>query len=399
MNRPISIRNHPFRFLLYIEWSLLISAALFEAVHMPYPRVPHLPMLTIFSLAVFGVMGLRLPMARQNQKVLYTSLELSLILLTIIGGMRLRWVLPMFLVIRSCLIFRLPGRLVVTGLTFTSSLLIILWRSLTLPTPPYEHRPLTLSVVLPDLLINGLTLVFVLVLMNFMLFERQSREKLAIAHEQLRQYSLRIEDQAMLQERNRIGRDIHDSLGHSLTALNLQLEAALKLWSTDTTKALKFVSEAKHLGSTALREVRQSVATLRADPLQGESLEKAIASLAAEFDHTTATSLDWRLHPGRSIPPEMGIALYRIAQEAVTNIHKHAAATEVKIQLSDTETRLSLVIQDNGTGFKSDQNTTGFGLQSMRERTLALGGRFEIESAPASGCRITADFPLPRWSQ
>ncbi len=337
-------------------------------------------------------------MGRQSQKVFYTSLELLLILLTIVGGMRLNLVLPMFLVIRGCLIFHLLGRLVVTGLAFMSFLIIVLWRSFP-PIPAYEHRPLTLSIVLPGLLLNGLILVFVLVLMNFMLFERRSREKLTTAHEQLRQYSLRIEDQAMLQERNRIGRDIHDSLGHSLTALNLQLEAALKIWSTDATKALKFVSEAKQLGSTALREVRQSVATLRADPLQGESLEKALASLAAEFDHATTTSLNWLLPPGRSIPPEIGIAIYRITQEALTNIRKHAAATEVRIQLSDTETRLILTIQDNGAGFKLDQNTTGFGLQSMRDRTLALGGRFEIQSAPVSGCRITADFPLLKWPQ
>lgn len=87
--------------------------------------------------------------------------------------------------------------------------------------------------------------------------------------------------------------------------------------------------------------------------------------------------------------------MYRIAQEALTNIWKHAGANEVKIDIQTTA-NLHLEIQDNGKGFALNQNTTGFGLQSMRDRVLALGGEFQISSAPGAGCCITAKIPLLR---
>jgi signal transduction histidine kinase len=90
------------------------------------------------------------------------------------------------------------------------------------------------------------------------------------------------------------------------------------------------------------------------------------------------------------------MVIYRIIQEALTNITKYANATDVKIKLQALPTELVLMIQDNGKGFNIEQNTTGFGLQGMRERTLVQGGKFEINTLPGSGCRITAKFPLPR---
>jgi signal transduction histidine kinase len=86
-------------------------------------------------------------------------------------------------------------------------------------------------------------------------------------------------------------------------------------------------------------------------------------------------------------------------QEALTNISKYSQATQVKIRLEATPTDLQLMVQDNGKGFNLDENTTGFGLQSMRDRTLALGGQFKIDAAPDAGCCITATIPLLRVLQ
>ncbi|HEY9806766.1 MAG TPA: sensor histidine kinase, partial [Candidatus Obscuribacterales bacterium] len=234
---------------------------------------------------------------------------------------------------------------------------------------------------------------------NALLSERESRDKLAIANEQLRQYALRIEDQATLQERNRIARDIHDSLGHALTGLNIQLEGALKLWQTNPTKAQAFLAEAKRLGSTALQAVRQSVATLRSDPLQGQSLEMAIARLAQEFQQTTGILPTCDVELTRSLPSEVKTAVYRIVQESLTNICKHAAASAVQIQVETAKDLLLLQVRDNGNGFEVNENTTGFGVQGMQERSLVLGGHFTIESQPGSGCRILAKLPLPKSPQ
>jgi signal transduction histidine kinase len=396
MSRPIQLQNHPFRFLLYLEWILLVIAVLSEALPYPFRRQTREPLLMILSIASFGVMGLRIPTGKQTDKILYTSIEILLVLLTVnAGGIRLFPLLYIVLVIRSCLIYQLPGRLGITGLSFFLFLLTLLRWVESFPARPLLQERLR-YLLLGYSLLFGLSLAFVLLLMNALLSERQSREKLASANEQLRKYALRIEDQATLQERNRIAREIHDSLGHSLTALNLQLETALKLWSADPIKATKFLEQAKRLGSTALQDVRHSVSTMRSDPLQGRSLEEAIASLSQEFQQTTGISPTCSLMLGRPIPIEVMTAVYRIAQEALTNICKYANATEVKIQLQTSPTQLNLSIQDNGKGFNINQNTTGFGLQGMQERTLALGGQFEIDSAPASGCRITAKFALPK---
>ncbi|HEY9904695.1 MAG TPA: sensor histidine kinase [Candidatus Sericytochromatia bacterium] len=398
MSRPIQINNHPFRFLLHLEWILLIVAALSEISPSPFRRLPREPLLMICTIAGFWLMGLRMPTGKQIYKILYTTLEILLILLTVsTGGIRLFPLLYIVLVIRSCLIFELPGRLAVTGLSFSLFLFTLLgW------VARFDARPLLQErlryLVLGYTLLFGLSLAFVLLLMNALLTERQSREKLAEANEQLRQYALRIENQATLQERTRIARDIHDSLGHSLTALNLQLETALKLWSADPAKATNFLAQAKRLGSTALQDVRHSISALRSDPLQGLSLEEAIASLAEELYRSTNISPTCNIWLARSISPDLAIVVYRIVQEAITNICKYANASEVKIQLHASQTQLDLVIEDNGEGFKVNQNTTGFGLQGMRERTLAQGGQFEINSTPGAGCRITAKFALPRVS-
>jgi signal transduction histidine kinase len=397
----IQIHNHPFKFLLYLEWVLLAIAILTELIPTPFPRVHRFGLLTILNIVGFGLMGLRLPTGRLVDKILYTAIEILLILstgMTRIRAIRLFPLLYLILVIRSCLIFKLPGRLAVTSLSFTLFLLTVMRRFQRISAPPLLQERLRF-VPLSFALLFGLSLVFVLLLMNAVISERQSREKLAIANDQLRQYALRIENQATLQERTRIAREIHDSLGHSLTALNLQLEIALKLWQSNPTKAQTFLAQAKNLGSQALQEVRQSVSTIRSEPLQGRSLEIAIATLAQDFHRSTGILPNYQILLTHSIPSDVSTAVYRIVQEALTNISKYAQATQVKIQLRGNATNLLLTVEDNGKGFNLNQNTTGFGLQSMRDRTVALGGYFNINSTSGQGCTITANIPLPRLSQ
>ncbi len=131
---------------------------------------------------------------------------------------------------------------------------------------PPRHRPLPepfastiLTLKLNTAVTFGLALLFILLLVNALLSERQSREKLVLANAQLRQYALRIEDQATLQERNRIAREIHDALGHALTAQSIQLENALLFLPPGAEKTASFLQEAKQLGSRALQEVRRSI--------------------------------------------------------------------------------------------------------------------------------------------
>ncbi len=398
----IRIHNHPFPFLLYLEWILLGIAIFAEALPSPFLQPQRIPLLSIASMVGFGLIGLRLPKIEQRKKILYTSLQVGLLLLgTVLGGNRLFPFLYLVFVIRSCLIFELPGRLLVAGLTLPLFLINLLQRFAdridSLPAALQEKS----NSIAPILMLNAtllflVSLTFVLLLINTLLSERRSREELALANQQLRAYALRIENQATLEERNRIAREIHDSLGHFLTGLNIQLEGALKLWSSNPAKAQDFLIIAKRQGTSALQEVRQSVATLRSDPLRGQDLKEGIASLAKEFHHASGVRPECHLQLNQALPLEVSTTLYRIVQEALTNSCKYAAASKVEIQVETVGPDLYLSVRDNGKGFKVEQNTTGFGLRGMRERTLALGGQFEVTSEPGRGCHLEVHVPLLR---
>ncbi|HBB34177.1 MAG TPA: two-component sensor histidine kinase [Cyanobacteria bacterium UBA8803] len=399
------LANRSFRLILYLEWILLGVAFLLVIRPTRLGIDTTAQILVTLILVGFGLMGLKLPTQRTYHKVLYTALELGLLLVTFLLDRRTGFfpLLGLIIVIRSCLIFQQAGRLIVTGLVFISSLLILFLGMPPVPRPRPRHPISSESIANTILTLNintaitfGLTLLFILILVNALLAERQSREKLLLANEQLRQYALRIEDQAKLQERNRIAREIHDALGHALTAQSIQLENALLFLPPDAEKTRSFLEESQRLGARALQEVRRSIATLRSDPLQGRSLEGAIAKAITEFQTSTGIAPHYTLQLSQPIPTEISTALYRIIQESLTNIYKHSAATQVSIDLQQSYHTIHLQIGDNGQGFDPERNTTGFGLQGMRERTTALGGQFQLSSQPGKGCRITVSIPLPQ---
>lgn len=213
----------------------------------------------------------------------------------------------------------------------------------------------------------------------------------ALEHE--RDLNRRIEELATLEERNRIARDIHDSLGHALVALNIQMETALTLWKDAPNKAYEFLMEAKELGSNALKAVRESVSDMRSDPLQGQLLEGAIANLAREFQQTTGILPEYQVQLEKPLSNQINTVLYRIVQEGLTNICKHANASQVKIQIQNNGAGVMLRLEDNGKGFRLSENRSGFGLQGMQERIQAIGGSLTITSDLGAGCCIVASFP------
>lgn len=391
--------------MLHLEWILLGIMLLGQLRPVPGGMGRTDLLFSLLILVVFGLMGLKLPTGEPSAKVLYTAVEFGLLFLTFSIDRPLAFfpLLGLIIVIRSCLIFQQPGRLVVAGGIFVSFLLLLFQQVPLRPPPPrhprlppesFAHTILTLK--LNTAVIFGLALLFTLLLVNALLAERQSREQLLQANTQLRRYALRIEDQATLQERNRIAREIHDALGHALTAQSIQLENAQLFLPPNAEKTASFLNEAKQLGTKALQEVRRSISTLRADPLQGQALEGAIAQAVTQFHQTTGIQPDYTFHLSEPLSTEISTALYRILQESLTNIYKHSQATQVSIRLQHKLGQVQLQIQDNGQGFNPESNSTGFGLQGMRERTTALGGQFFLTSRPGQGCQITVAIPLPR---
>ena len=196
------------------------------------------------------------------------------------------------------------------------------------------------------------------------------------------------------QERSRIAREIHDSVGHYLTAQSIQLENTALFISQDTAKASYHLQKARQLGKEALQNVRNAVATLRHNPLKTRSLDSSLQQLITEFKRHNNIEIETNISLATSLSGEISLVLYRIIQEALTNISKHSQASLVRLKLKETAKIMQLTIDDNGVGFEPTANITGFGLQSMRERTEALNGNFRLVSKPQQGCHIKVEIPL-----
>ena len=211
---------------------------------------------------------------------------------------------------------------------------------------------------------------------------------------QLGAYAVQVEELATTKERNRLAREIHDSLGHFLTVVNIQLEAAQAVFESDPTTAQDALAKAQALTKEGLAEVRRSVAALRASPMEGRPLEAAIEALL-EKSRATGMLADLRVSgQARELAPQVEHTLYRVAQEGLTNVHKHARASHVTLLLDySAEESVSLVLEDNGVGLDAEGLGEGFGLIGLRERVIILGGDLTITSEHAQGTRLEVRIP------
>jgi signal transduction histidine kinase len=394
MNLSLQVRTNPIRFLLYSEWLMLLSCgsmALIETIENQQVPVAHL-----LILIILGLMGLTLPKDNKTrQKIIYTAIEIGLIFYgTYLGYLHILPTLYLIVTIRSCFLFKPFGRWLVASLSLALFLLHQLkYIYKVIPFMQTEMQHQIWMHQLSEVLLFGMSLFFVLQFVNNWLTESQIREQLGTAHIQLQNYALKIEDLATVQERNRIARDIHDSLGHTLTALNVQLQTTVKLWSLNPAKAKSFLNQAQQLGKLAIQEVRQSIHTLRDDNQKIESLATSLEDLVKDFRKGTGITIVTNIKIDSDLSAELVKNLYRIVQEALTNISKHAQASVVFIQLSTTPGKVTLFIDDDGEGFSQESDIEGFGLQGMQERVTFLHGTLRVSSNPGTGCRIKVELP------
>jgi two-component system, NarL family, sensor histidine kinase DesK len=189
-------------------------------------------------------------------------------------------------------------------------------------------------------------------------------------------------------ERERIGRDLHDLLGHTLSLITLKLELTRKLFDRDHEKARAELADAEQIARKALAEVRAAVTGIRATDL---AAELASAHLMLETGGVVVRYEP----PGRSLPPEVESVLALVVREAATNIARHARATRAEIETDIDAVRVRLCIRDDGRG---GVESHGNGLAGMRERAEALGGRLRVESPPGQGTTLCIELPLPAGS-
>jgi signal transduction histidine kinase len=305
----------------------------------------------------------------------YVAVQLPLAFVTFTYDAGVGATLLLVSLVSQCVVLRLPVPVI----------------GVVIATTPFVHVGMPLHSLPREGLGTLMSVLFGAVITELLLREQRTRRELARAHEQLQDYTAQAERLATAQERNRVARDIHDGLGHSLTVVQMQVKAARAVLPTDPAKADDVLAKAQEQAETALADVRRSVATLR-EPRTVPPLPDALRALAEE---TSAAGVPTRFAlsgEARALPEEAREALFRAAQEGLTNVRKHAraAAAEVVLEYADDVVRVG--VHDDGIG-TADLEPTGFGLVGLRERAAHLNGRVELDSAPGDGCTLTMEVP------
>jgi two-component system NarL family sensor kinase len=201
---------------------------------------------------------------------------------------------------------------------------------------------------------------------------------------------------ARVEERARLAREIHDTLAQSLTAIALHLEGGLHQLERSPTEARERLERALATCRASLEEARRSVLNLRTVPLAERPLPAALAALGRAFTSETGIRVRMRVADGdcTGLPLRTEGELYRIAQEALANVRRHAKASEVIVTLQADARGVRLTVRDDGVGFTPGAARDGrYGLLGMRERAALLGGRLRIASRPGQGTTIRATVP------
>jgi signal transduction histidine kinase len=343
------------------------------------------PLVAITLAAVFAVLAViaygwiqrQQPSRRRGFAVAYVAVQLALgYLLFIPAGAGVgATLLLMVLVSQSVLLLPLPAAALVTAAI------------------PLVHIGMSWG----DGLRSGLGIlaaaVFTAVVTELLCREQRARLELADANDRLRGYAAQAEELATTQERNRVARDIHDGLGHHLTVVQMQVQAARAVLPSDPAKADAVLARAQQQSTEALAEVRRSVAALR-EPRTVPPLGEALEALAAD---TSAAGVPTELEVTgtvRVLSPETGESLFRAAQEGLTNVRKHAAAGRARLLLTyGDDGTVRLEVRDDGRGTAGFADGPGFGLLGVRERTSRLGGSVDVVSEPGHGTTVRVAVP------
>jgi signal transduction histidine kinase len=212
--------------------------------------------------------------------------------------------------------------------------------------------------------------------------------------ERIAQDALRRVVEAQELERRRLARELHDETGQALTSILLGLKGLEERIGDETSRAA--AEELRELVVSTLQDVRRLAVELRPTALDDFGLVAALDRLAGSFSEQTGISVDFQTAlADERLPAEVETALYRIVQESLTNVVKHARARRVSILLARKEGAVKAVVEDDGRGFDpTELGDDGFGLVGMRERLALLGGRLEVESGPETGTTIAAEVPI-----
>jgi signal transduction histidine kinase len=323
------------------------------------------------------------------QRRLYVTIAAGLIICANFAGFNLD-ILLYLLIGKGCFLLSrrdLVKLLVVAGVLWNIACMWLFDHSIAMINqrpPEFNRQQLFVSASLVNFGVYITASLFVLLLSLTIVREQRSRARA----EQLTQ---EIETLAATVERSRIAREIHDSLGHSLTALNVQIELAQKLQQRDPDRSGQAIDIAQQLGIQCLQDVRHAVHSMQDRTID---LNTAIQTLVQPLQNHSDLKFDVSLK-FPALPPTFSHQIYCIIQEGLTNIQRHADATHVQLHGERCDDQIVVSLEDNGIGFYVDQAATGFGLRSMGERAQSIDGYLQVESTPTQGTRLRLAAPAP----
>ncbi len=270
-------------------------------------------------------------------------------------------------------------------LGFAGLNLVIVWTSAGPRLPPFQGVIAITLIQTVIFLAVGFSVTF---LMSRLKKQQQSLEA---ANIQLIHHASTLEQLATSRERNRLALELHDTLAHTLSGLSVQLETIKAYWDVDPSTARSLLEKSVASTHAGLVETRRTLKALRAGPLDDLGLALAVTTMVKDAAMRANLALDMpEIIMVPLLSPDVEQCIYRIAQEAVTNVAKHGNAKRLTVKLESQQGKIQLTVSDDGVGFRPDEvNGTGhFGLAGMRERAQSAGGKLSITSGPGKGTTV-----------
>ncbi len=385
------------RKVVYFEWILIVICALGEyAANSLGPHdarilseAPDMRISLIFLFIVFSLSFVNPNRASYWDRMCFLFLEIVTITGSAAFGIS-RFVFPIYMVsvAKACLILDRPGQVIIFVAALITQFANGCFKCF-LTTDWVQHNPFSLASVFSMIgssLVNNYAAISMMVLVGILTLTLVSEQKARLEAERL---SNEVENLATELERTRIAQEIHDSLGHTLTSLNIQLEVARKFAERDQKRSYEALDLAKQLASQSLTDVRTAIQSIRHPDFD---LKEAVNSLAKQLRQTQTIEVTVVIED-LNITSPVAYQLFRIIQECLTNVMKHAEASSVRVELKQDSKKLELNVSDNGKGLVNGNNSGGFGIRGMQERVESMHGTVEIESQPGQGTSLQVIIP------
>jgi signal transduction histidine kinase len=370
------------RTLRHVEWTMLTFYVLTLPMT-PYIEFKSPIILVIVSLLVLSGLSWIFPIDRPLwQRRIYIGATIIPLILSRSGNWNLSFLLNLT-VLKSCFLLGRRETIIVTIISCISWIAPLMWL---IPDNDYIHEQI-LSRIVHDRLIpfqylseisDCIVVSTFILLFGFLIVKEQQNQQ------QIKSLNQEVEALGTLLERAKIARNIHDTLGHTLTALGMQLEVAQQICRSQPEQTFQRLTTARMLTDECFQDIRSVVTGLRQSDFD---LVQGLTGLMTHLQQTQSISTKIQLDLP-TLTLQTSYQIYCIIQEGITNIQKHSNATCVNLQTEISAEALIIELCDDGQGFDLADPTDGFGLKGMRERLQLIGGMLQINTAPGQGTQL-----------